>query len=88
MANNSTVLPTGEMIHIGDYVCFKSDFEQCGRITKIERAGYASRTKLTLVNEDGFGGHYLRYATTTVVDADDCWIEQDVLVPVPEDTRR
>lgn len=55
-------------VQVGDYVCFKSDFEQCGRVTKIEGE------KLTLESPAGFGGEYLRYATKTVELARDCWI--------------
>jgi FKBP-type peptidyl-prolyl cis-trans isomerase 2 len=56
-------------VKVGDAVGFKSDYEQHGRITKI------SGNQLTLSNPDGFGGDYLRYATTTVEHADDCWID-------------
>jgi hypothetical protein len=61
---------------VGDVVCFKSDYEQCGRIEKIEKVntGWKPRVQLTLFRADGFGGDYLRYATKTVVDADDCWL--------------
>jgi hypothetical protein len=56
-------------VKVGDWVGFKSDYEQSGRITKIEGS------QLTLHNDNGFGGEYLRYAKTTVVDAGDCWID-------------
>ena len=59
----------GKTVKVGDFVHFKSDFEQGGTITKIQG------NKLTLENPDGFGGDYLRYATTTVEDARDCWLE-------------
>jgi len=59
----------GKTVKVGNTVCFKSDFEQCGTITKIQG------DKLTLENPDGFGGDYLRYATTTVEDARDCWLD-------------
>ena len=56
-------------VQVGDFVGFKSDYEQVGRITKIEGDW------LTLENENGFGGEYLRYATTTREHASDCWID-------------
>jgi len=63
---------------VGDYVCFKSDYEQSGRIQKItpRRNFYSGSNdpELVLVNENGFGGEYLRYATHTVVCASDCWL--------------
>jgi hypothetical protein len=66
-----------QTVKVGDSVCFKSDFEQCGRITSIEIVrGWNGRpqVKLTLENSGGFGGEYLRYATKTVEDATDCWL--------------
>jgi signal peptidase I len=62
---------TGKMvtIKVGDVVGFKSDYEQHGRVTKIEG------DRLTLENPDGFGGDYLRYAKTTVERVSDCWID-------------
>jgi hypothetical protein len=63
----------GQVVRVGDWVGFKSDIEQHGQITKItEEYCY---TKLHLHNDHGFSGEYLRYATDTVVDADDCWVE-------------
>lgn len=56
-------------VKIGDVVGFKSDFEQVGKIVKIDG------DRLTLKNPDGFGGEYLRYAKTTVEMASDCWID-------------
>ena len=60
-------------VFVGDCVGFKSDYEQGGKITKIQ--GNGKRASLTLSNPDGFGGDYLRYATETQEDADDCWVE-------------
>jgi len=59
-------------VKVGDWVDFKSDHEQSGRITKIESHRYG--TRLHLHNPEGFGGEYLRYAKNTVVEAGDCWI--------------
>ncbi len=56
-------------VKVGDYVGFKSDYEQSGKITKI------NGNWLTLENENGFGGEYLRYETVTTESANDCWVE-------------
>jgi hypothetical protein len=56
-------------VKVGDWVGFKSDREQSGRIVKIEG------DRLHLHNENGFGGSYLRYAKDTVEFAEDCWIK-------------
>ena len=62
---------TNEMVtvKVGDYVCFKCDIEQSGRISKIDG------DRLTLVSEYGFQGHYIGGDTTTVERASDCWVE-------------
>ena len=59
----------GKQIKVGDWVCFKSDYEQSGQVTKIHSNGM-----LELHSEDGFGGEYLKYDTHTDVDPDDCWL--------------
>ncbi len=60
----------GQAVKVGDYVCFKSDYEQCGKITKIDG------NRLTLFRDDeGFGGDYIGGENYTVQDARDCWIE-------------
>lgn len=62
-------------VKVGDWISFKSDYEQSGRITKIERSRRLSGGyELHLHNDNGFGGEYLRYATDTVVHCSDCWI--------------
>jgi len=63
----------------GDGVCFKSDYEQCGRIAKITpRKNYyggQSSYELTAGQRERIRRRlYLRYATSTVVCADDCWL--------------
>jgi hypothetical protein len=63
-----------DVVKVGDVVCFKSDYEQCGKIVAI-RTNMFGNVQLTLSNEDGFGGDYLRYANTTTQLASDCWIE-------------
>jgi hypothetical protein len=59
----------GQRVNVGDYVCFKSDVEQCGQIVKI------TGNVLVLKRDSGFEGAYIGGSTTTQVDARDCWIE-------------
>lgn len=63
----SAVVNDGRRVYIGDYVEFKSDIEQCGKIVDIR--GH----NLVLENPDGFPGDYLRYATETIETTDRCW---------------
>ncbi len=62
----------GNEIKVGMVVGFKSDYEQSGRVIQISQDG----RMLRLVNPDGFGGDYLRYATETWEDACRCWVEE------------
>ena len=60
----------GVEVKVGDYVCFKSDIEQSGKITKI------SGNVLTLFRDDeGFEGDYIGGSNYTTETADRCWIE-------------
>lgn len=60
----------GKKVAVGDWVSFKSDYEQSGRVERIEGEN------LHLFRESGFGGEYLRYEQRTVVRARDCWLEE------------
>lgn len=66
----------GQTVKVGDYVCFKSDYEQTGKVAKI-RTNLFGRTELVLTtdSDEGFGGDYLCGADTTVELASDCWVE-------------
>ena len=67
----STAKVEGNTVKVGDYVCFKSDFEQCGKIVEIIRG-----TTLVLFKDGhGFDGGYIGGENYTRVDARDCWIE-------------
>jgi len=68
-----TATVRGGTVKIGDYVSFKSDYEQCGKVVDIKDAW--GGTMLVLENENGFGGDYLQYATRTQEMASDCWVE-------------
>ena len=69
-----TATVDGGTVKIGDYVCFKSDYEQVGKVVDI-KAGPWGSAMLVLENENGFGGDYLQYATRTQELASDCWVE-------------
>ena len=56
-------------IEVGDWVGFKSDIEQEGKIIQIQR----SRQTLILENKDGFEGDYIGGDTETLVDFEDVW---------------
>ncbi len=60
----------GETVKIGDWVSFKCDIEQCGKIYRIEG------DRLFLQSgPNGFEGGYIGGQDTTVQRAQDCWLE-------------
>ena len=64
----------GQPVKIGDWVSFKADIEQSGRIVHIAEDG-RGRAALTLENLAGFHGDYIGGQIRTVVRSDDCWVE-------------
>ena len=60
----------GKTVKVGDYVSFKSDVEQCGKVYRIE----GNRLFLE-AGPNGFEGDYIGGSETTVQMAQDCWIE-------------
>ena len=60
----------GQRVKVGDWVCFKSDIEQSGKIEAI-----LSGNRLVLTNPNGFQGDYIGGSETTIEWAQDCWIE-------------
>jgi hypothetical protein len=66
-------LVEGQEVKIGDWVCFKCDIEQSGRIVDIKKTYMG--TSLTLENPSGFHGDYIGGQTVTTEVASDCWIE-------------
>jgi hypothetical protein len=60
----------GEIVKVGDWVSFKSDVEQSGRITKIE----GDRLYLE-AGSNGFEGGYIGGQEKTLQLARDCWLE-------------
>ena len=69
----TTATVDGQTIQIGDYVGFKSDIEQSGKIVEIKRT-YAG-VSLVLENLNGFSGDYIGGDTITTVLARDCWLD-------------
>jgi hypothetical protein len=60
----------GQVVKVGDYVSFKSDVEQTGKIFKIVD------NKLFLqAGPNGFQGDYISGAEATVEMASDCWLD-------------
>ena len=61
---------------VGDVVCFKSDYEQCGRIVQIKTNLMGSKVfVLESTSDEGFGGDYIRGGHYTQELASDCWVE-------------
>jgi hypothetical protein len=69
---NKTATVEGQVVRIGDVVCFKCDIEQSGTIVDIKKT-YAG-TSLTLQSEWGFEGGYIGGETVHTELAADCWI--------------
>ena len=63
----------GTTVRVGDYVCFKCDIEQTGRIAGISNG--VSGIVLILENINGFQGDYIGGDTMTKQMARDCWID-------------
>ena len=63
----------GQEVQIGDWVGFKSDIEQSGKIVEI-KSSYMGAS-LVLENKSGFSGGYIGGDTITTELARDCWLE-------------
>lgn len=66
-------------VGINDYVRFKSDVEQTGKIIKIgSGSGFRNKVVLTLeaLDDEGFEGDYIGGSMTTEELAEDCWVER------------
>ena len=66
-------LVEGQEVSVGDYVGFKSDIEQSGKIVEI-KSSYMG-VSLVLQNNNGFHGDYISGDTITTQLARDCWID-------------
>ena len=71
----SSTMVEGKEIKPGDWVGFKSDIEQGGRIIGIYRDSMRLSSVLILENKNGFDGDYIGGDTVTHQDARDCWRE-------------
>jgi hypothetical protein len=72
MSKSSSIVD-GKRVNIGDWVSFKSDYEQSGKITKITNS--MGQDVLLLENENEFEGDYIGGDTETTVHSSDCWID-------------
>jgi hypothetical protein len=72
-----TAVVNGQEVKVGDYVCFKADVEQTGRIIQIDqpRQGWGRTPILLLRNDNMFVGEYIGGEHEARVAAEDCWIE-------------
>ena len=59
----------GRVVKIGDFVGFKSDYEQYGKIVKIQGSNLVLKASST------FSGDYIGGQEFTTVYAPDCWID-------------
>ena len=66
-------LVDGQPVKVGDYVGFKSDIEQYGKIVEIKRSYMG--VSLVLENKNGFSGDYIGGQEITTELARDCWID-------------
>jgi hypothetical protein len=64
----------GQVVSVGNYVGFKSDIEQGGRIVGFSKTLMGSDV-LILENLNGFEGDYIGGDTRTQVLASECWLE-------------
>jgi len=63
----------GQTVTLGDWVGFKSDIEQSGKIVDIKQTYMG--TSLVLENRNRFSGDYIGGETITTELARDCWLE-------------
>ena len=67
--SRTTITIEGKQVSIGDWVGFKSDTEQNGKIIKI------SGSRVLLENKNGFHGDYIGGDETYWEDANRCWVD-------------
>jgi len=64
----------GKQVNRGDWIGFKSDIEQSGRVTGFGRSTMGQLV-IYLENPEGFSGEYIGGETETSMLASDCWID-------------
>ena len=58
----------GQRVKVGEWICFKSDIEQSGRVQAV-----LGGNRLVLTNSNGFQGHYIGGLHSIIRQAEDCW---------------
>ncbi len=71
---NKTAKVEGQTVTIGDWVGFKSDQEQSGKIVDIRKSYQGTMLVLESGSDCGFHGDYIGGQDTTTEMASDCWI--------------
>lgn len=56
-------------VNVGDWVGFKSDIEQCGKVKQIQ----TTRRAMIIENKNGFDGDYIGGDTEVLVGFDEVW---------------
>jgi len=69
--SNTQIKIGSNLVGLGDYVGFKCDVEQGGKVIGID----SSRRRFLLENVNGFAGGYIGGDTETYVDFRDCWTD-------------
>jgi len=64
----------GQVVKVGDYVCFKCDIEQGAEITKIITDSRGRAKLYFKAPPDGFSGEYIGDSDTHSELATDCWL--------------
>lgn len=67
----SIILGDDTVAEIGDIVCFKSDYEQCGELVSINGTWVTLRSR----SPEGFGGDYIGGQEYYNEDSQRCWSE-------------
>jgi hypothetical protein len=68
-----TAIVEDAIVGLGDWVGFKSDIEQSGKIVEIKKTYMG--VSLVLENVNGFHGDHIGGDTITTQLARDCWLE-------------
>ena len=61
-------------VKVGDWVWFKADVEQCGKVIKIKGSMLILQASDNDDDEDTFDGDYIGGDSRTEVRASDCWL--------------
>lgn len=64
-------------IKIGDWVTFKADIEQTGKVINVKGSGKYAMLTLSSYDTYGFEGDYLNGETETDIEAKRCYLFED-----------